>query len=150
SLDTYASAVQRLGRMDEALALNRECLAGRQATLGPEDSDTLTSMNNLAVLLGWRGEWAESVQLLRQVLAIRERRGKDAETFNSAGNLGNCLYGLGELDEAEKILPPYPAQPTRQFGPDGMITHFLRSSQARVWVEHGKADQAVETLDELI
>ena len=150
SLDIYASAVQGLGHKDEALALMRECMAGRRAVLPPDDPDTLDSMNNVAVLLIHRGEWMEANKLLREVVVFYERNGMVFESFGSPGNLGHNLYFLGELDEAEKILAHHAGRAARQLSPDHMFTHFLRSFLAKVWVEQGKADRAVETLNELI
>ena len=53
SLDTYAWAVKESGT-DEALALMRACLAGRQAALGSEDKDTLSTMNSMSTVLTFR------------------------------------------------------------------------------------------------
>ena len=44
----------------QAEALQRRCLAGREALLGANHPDTLQSMNNLAVLLEMQGKLAEA------------------------------------------------------------------------------------------
>ena len=44
----------------QAEALQRRCLAGREALLGANHPDTLQSMNNLAVLLEKQGKLAEA------------------------------------------------------------------------------------------
>jgi tRNA A-37 threonylcarbamoyl transferase component Bud32 len=50
SMDTYAVALQYLGRTEEAIAVFQDCLGARRRVLGPDHEDTLTSMNNLAVI----------------------------------------------------------------------------------------------------
>ena len=44
----------------QAEALNRRALAGREAHLGANHPETLTSMNNLAILLEKQGKLAEA------------------------------------------------------------------------------------------
>jgi tetratricopeptide (TPR) repeat protein len=150
SLDIYASALQQRGHMDEGLVLMRECLDARRAAFGAEDADTLSSMNNVAVILLQRGEWKEASRLFREAVAIQERKGVGLDSFPLVANLGHCLYFLGDLDAADEILARYSDRAARQFGPDHKVTHFLRSYQARVWVENRKAGQAVEALNEVI
>jgi len=150
TLDTYVSVVKGLGRIEMALNLAKENLDIRRQTLGPEDPDTLGSMTNVAHILMIRGHWVDANGLLRQVIEIKKRTGVDSETFAPAGNLGLSLYYLGELDEAEKILARYAEMASRQLGDSHYATQNLRSFLARVWVERGKADRAVGTLNDLI
>jgi tRNA A-37 threonylcarbamoyl transferase component Bud32/tetratricopeptide (TPR) repeat protein len=150
SLDIYASALDGLGHKDEALALMQECLAGRRSTLGPEDRHTLESMNNVAVILLHQGDWKQASELLREAVTIQEPKGMGLDHFPMAANLGHCLYFLGDLDTAEDILTRYADRAARQFGPDHAVSRHIRSYQARVWVENGKADRAVGSLEELI
>ncbi len=146
SFDTYAGAVAGSGRPLEAEALYRECLAGRERVLGVGDQDTLISMNNLALLLSNRGEWTEAVALLRQAVAGHEKRGIALESFAPAGNLAVALYLAGDLDEAETLLTKYIPAAAKLLGEDHLFTQHLKAYRARVWVDHGRAKDALPEL----
>ena len=49
----------------------REALELSRSTLGPKHSDTLTSLNNLAVLLGAQGKLGEAEPLMGETLEVR-------------------------------------------------------------------------------
>jgi tetratricopeptide (TPR) repeat protein len=152
ALDTYATAVQGQGsgRADEALALHRKCLDGRRRALGPEDPDTLGSMNNLGLLLSWRGEWDEAVALLRQSVAGKEKRPIESESFACAANLAVALYHLGDLDEADKLLGRYLPQASKLLTADHPFTQHLKAFRARVWIDQGRAAAAIPELREVV
>ena len=59
----------KLGKHEEAEAMEREVLAARQEVLGPRHPDTLGAMNNLAITLGRLGKRAEAEAMEREVLA---------------------------------------------------------------------------------
>jgi tetratricopeptide (TPR) repeat protein len=146
ALDTYASAVHGSGRADEALALHRKCLDGRRRALGPEDPDTLQSMNNLGLMLSYRGEWGESLGLLRQAVAGREKRPIESESFAPAGNLALALYHLGDLKEADELLGRYVPQASKLLTPTHTYTQHLKAFRARVWLDQGRAEEALPEL----
>lgn len=50
-----SSCIASAGRLEESEALCREALAAQRATLGDRHPDTLSSINNLALLLGCTG-----------------------------------------------------------------------------------------------
>ena len=55
-MEHEALALQDKGEYKAAEELFRKCLAERQRALGPDHTDTLAAMNNLANLLHERGE----------------------------------------------------------------------------------------------
>ena len=57
------------GTLDEAEPLYRRALAGREAKLGLDHSDTLTSVNNMIELLNDQGKLDEAELLYRRALA---------------------------------------------------------------------------------
>ena len=77
-------------------------------TLGNRDPDTLTSINNLGVLLQAKGDLAaaEPQALLREALEVRrETLGeRHPDTLASINSLGMLLYDKGELAAAEPLL----------------------------------------------
>ena len=70
--------------------------------------------------------------------------------IGKAANLGHNLYFLGDLVQAEAILTRYAELSARELSADHAHTHFIRSYLAKVWIEQGKADRAVETLNEVL
>ena len=52
---------------------NRRALGGREAILGKEHPDTLTSANNLALVLQYQGKHKEAEAINRQALDRKEK-----------------------------------------------------------------------------
>lgn len=57
----------------------------RHQLLGPEHLETIGSLNDLAVVLGYMGKHGEAEQLYRKVLVVRER-------VFGLKNFGYCIY----------------------------------------------------------
>ena len=90
------------GRLDEARPLFEEFMAGSRAALGDAHPATLTSINNLGMLLQDQGRLDEAQPLLEEVVAGCRAALGDAHpsTLNASGNLGMLLADAGALDEA--------------------------------------------------
>ena len=73
--------------------------------LGKEHPFTLTSMNNLALVLSSQGNYKEAEQIHRQELALTEKvLGKEhPDTLTSMNNLASVLSRQGNYEEAEQI-----------------------------------------------
>ncbi|OCK93821.1 TPR-like protein [Cenococcum geophilum 1.58] len=73
--------------------------------LGKDDTETLTSLSMLAVVLMDQGEFNEAEKLCQQVLDARKKTlGKDHRaTLKSMNDLGRILRRLGRYDDAEKM-----------------------------------------------
>jgi tetratricopeptide (TPR) repeat protein len=61
------------GRLAEAEPLYKRALEGLERVLGKEHPDTLTSVNNLALLYQAEGRLAEAQPLYKRALEARER-----------------------------------------------------------------------------
>jgi len=101
-----AFELANLGRTSEAIPVLRAVVAEREAVRGPEHAETLSSANNLAVMLERQGDYAGAEPLYRRVLAANEKMlGPNApDTLRSAGNLAGILYKKGDRAEAEKLF----------------------------------------------
>ena len=68
-------------------------LQSEQKALGPDHSDTLSSMNNLAGVLHKQGQYAEAEQLYRDVMARRQSTlgPEHPDTLGSINNLAVVL-----------------------------------------------------------
>jgi hypothetical protein len=66
-------AVPLIPRYDEVERAQRQTVEDRQKMLGPDHPETLTSLNNLAQALFFKGQYKEAAALYRQALAGREK-----------------------------------------------------------------------------
>ncbi|BCB90921.1 hypothetical protein Psuf_082340 [Phytohabitans suffuscus] len=94
------------GRFAEALALDRQTVAGYRRVFGDEDEETITARNNLAVNLRMLSDFAgayridaEAVRTWQQVVSENDNR-----LLFAQANLARDLYGLGRYAEALEIL----------------------------------------------
>jgi tetratricopeptide (TPR) repeat protein len=108
----YADITSRLGRYYEALGryevaveMEENALNVRQELLGQKHPSTLTSMNNLALVLSGQGKYAEAEEMCRQVSELRETvLGKEhPDTLTSMNNLAEVLSYKGTYKQAEEI-----------------------------------------------
>jgi serine/threonine protein kinase/tetratricopeptide (TPR) repeat protein len=95
-----------LGLSSRAQLLQQGALEIRRRVLGPENPDTLNSMNSLAVDLMNEGQFAEAEKLMRETLDIRRRvfGPENPETLNSMNSLATVLSREGRYTEAEKLM----------------------------------------------
>ncbi|OCK99064.1 TPR-like protein [Cenococcum geophilum 1.58] len=93
------------GRYSKAYQLYLESLVLRESNLGPEHSDTLDSINNLALVLWSQGKYGEAEKMHRRVLGVREKvlGLEHSGTLNCINNLALVLRSQGRYGEAEKM-----------------------------------------------
>ncbi|RYP03604.1 hypothetical protein DL764_005034 [Monosporascus ibericus] len=77
----------------------------RQAVLGKKYPDTLTSMDDLPLVLNSQGKYDEAEQMYRQALALSKAvlGKKHSVILTSMDNLANVLDNQGKYDEAEQM-----------------------------------------------
>ena len=95
----------RIGRWSEAYKIQVFHFKRTEKMLGKEHPSTLTSMNNLALVLSSQGNYEEAERIHRQALALRETvLGKEhPNTLGSMNNLASVLSRQGNYEEAEQI-----------------------------------------------
>jgi len=103
--DSAARCLQNVGDYAEAEPLYRRALAGYERVMGPEHPDTLTSVNNLAMLLYSTGAYGEAEPLFRRALAAREwvLGPEHPYTLTSAQDLADVLERTGRADDARSL-----------------------------------------------
>jgi non-specific serine/threonine protein kinase/serine/threonine-protein kinase len=143
SMDTYAQALQTLGRLEDAKKLYEECLAKRRHLLGPHDEDTLTSMNNLASLLVEMGDPQAAIPLLGEVVQVRRTRSTVLlELTMNVYNLALAHYLAGNLIEADRLITEELA--SHRLAPEIPETDRLAGMSVRIWVDQGRLDEAIQ------
>ncbi|KXH58327.1 hypothetical protein CSAL01_13102 [Colletotrichum salicis] len=82
-----------LGKYAEAEQMHRQTLELREKVLGPENPDTLGSINNVALVLESQGKYAEAEQMHRQTLELSEKvlGPSHPSTLITRRNLQACL-----------------------------------------------------------
>ncbi|KAK4220997.1 Tetratricopeptide repeat-domain-containing protein [Podospora fimiseda] len=86
--------------------MHRQALQLREKVLCKEHPSTLTSMNNLALVLGSQGKYEEAEKMHRQALQLFEKvlGKKHSSTLSSMRNLAGVLNDQGKYKEAEQML----------------------------------------------
>ncbi|KAK2005502.1 TPR-like protein [Colletotrichum eremochloae] len=104
-LSVTAESNELLGKYSEAEQMHRQTLELKEKVLGPENPDTLSSMNNLALVLDSQGKYEEAEQMHRQTLELREKvlGPENPDTLASMNNLALVLDSQGKYEEAEQM-----------------------------------------------
>lgn len=133
-----------LAMFAEALPLQEKALATRRKVLGDDHIDTLTSINNMGVLLQWWGKLSEAEPYLRECLE-RKRRvlGDDhRETIAAIANMGSQMIYLGKPMEAEPYYKEALERSRRlKDEPNDPMINML-GSMATLLNEQGKYEEA--------
>ncbi len=100
------AAIVRSSDLDLAESQTREALAIQRSQLGDEDIDTVTTLNNLAVIVHDQGRLGEAEKLYRELLTLKQETLSEFHPDIAAAwhNLGSLLVDSGRYDEASEIL----------------------------------------------
>ena len=106
---------ESIGLYQEAYAQAESSYELRARTLGPEESDTIDSLKNVAVTLDDEGKYSDAEKLERKVVDIQSRVfGKENDdTLESMNNLATSLCTQGKYPEAESLWRQVIAGETR-------------------------------------
>jgi tetratricopeptide (TPR) repeat protein len=143
-LSRIGSCEHTLGRYKAAEWTYQQLLEQREKLLGKEHSDTLVSMNNLALVLSEQGNYAEAEKMHREELALREKvSGKEHPyTLTSMGNLALVLSDQGKYAEAEKMFQEELALSEKVLGKEHPQTLTGMNNLAQALGEQGKYAEA--------
>ena len=106
ALTSLANVALVKGAWDEAESLLREALALRRRLLGDEHPDVAGNLNDLGVLLCYRGDFAGAEPFFDEALAMyRKLLGNEHPLVGDVANhLGIVLHKRGDLAGAEPLL----------------------------------------------
>ncbi|MGQ4437157.1 tetratricopeptide repeat protein [Streptomyces sp. SAS_260] len=150
SRNDLALSLRNLGRVQEAVELQRDALAASERVLGADHPGTLTARNNLALALRDLGRHQEAAELHRRELAASERAlGPDHPgTLTARNNLALALHVLGRHQEAAELHRDALANCERVLGPTDPRTLTSRNNLASVLADLGHHQEAVELLQQ--
>ena len=134
-LGRLAVSLEAAEQLALALPARERILAERQATLGADHPDTLTSMNNLAFTYGRLGQHDKALALEEKVLAARTTKlGADhPDTLTSMSNLASTYGKLGQHDQALALNEKVLAARTTKLGADHPDTLTSMSNTAHTF-----------------
>ncbi|KAF2193987.1 TPR-like protein, partial [Zopfia rhizophila CBS 207.26] len=132
------------GKYDEAEKLNRRALEGREKELGEQHPSTLTSVSNLAGVLGYQGKYDEAEKLNRRALEGYEKKlgEQHPSTLTSVSNLALMLGYQGKYNEAEKLNRRALEGREKELGEQHPSTLMSVDNLALVLGYQGKYDEA--------
>ena len=140
---TMATTYQGLGLYPRAQSLLEHALEIQRGVLGPENQDTLRSMNSLGNVLNNEGRYAQAEKLHRETLSIRRRvlGPESQDTLSSMNSLANDLWSEGHYPEAEKLYRETLSIRRRVLGPENPGTLTVMSNLANtLWREGDSAE----------
>jgi tetratricopeptide (TPR) repeat protein len=139
-----ARCYEQLGRLDDSIALNRSINAEHKIHLGPHHFATLTSMNNLALVLGKAKQLEEAESLFRELVKIemenKQRSNEGPKLALPLSNLADVLFDKGDFQEAEELRRRSLGIHEKNNNTTEAAIH--RSLLARVLFEQGKVKEA--------
>jgi tetratricopeptide (TPR) repeat protein len=133
-----------MGNYRAANEMDLGALEAREAILGAEHLDTLTSVNNLGLVLSRQGKYEEAEAMHRRALETREKvLGRDhPDTLTSVSNLGSVLLSQGKYEEAEAMHRRALETREKVLGRDHPHTLTSVSNLGSVLSRQGKYEEA--------
>ena len=138
---------------EPALAIRQHELAlalRRQAKLGPDHPDTLTSMNDLAVAYRAAGRLADALALHEETLKRRQAKlGPDhPDTLTSMNDLAVAYRAAGRLADAMPLSEETLKRRQAQLGPDHPYTLTAMNNLALAYGDAGRLTEALALHEE--
>jgi tetratricopeptide (TPR) repeat protein len=140
----YGKCLCADGRWNEAEAPIALVLETRQRTLGPDHSDTLTSMAALASIYSNQGRLEEAEKLRAQVADIRKRvlGTYHPNTLTSMADLASTYYEQGRWKEAEELGVQVMEMRKRVLGADHLDTLDSMANLASTYRDQRRSTEA--------
>ena len=133
-----------LGLYPQAQSLLTDAVNIRRRVLGPQNPDTLSSINGVCRLLWEQGHYAEAEKLGRETLDMRRRvlGPEHIDTLSSMSQLATILYNEGRYDEAEKLEHETLDLQRRVLGPEHPNTLWSMVILASIFFDEGHYGEA--------
>jgi len=144
--NNLATAIFRLGRLEQAEALFREVAKTRSQTLGADHPDTLQTMSDLGIILANQGQFEEAESIHRDVVEKEERRlGNDhPDTLISTSNLAQTLMARGRYAQARELQQEVVSKSHEVFGASHPDTLTAMANLATILSEMTQYQEAEE------
>jgi serine/threonine protein kinase/tetratricopeptide (TPR) repeat protein len=149
----------RLGKTHYSLGLYREAipLQGKSrdyylANFGPEHTNTLNAMHNLANSYAGAGRREEALKMHEEVLALRRKVNgpEHPDTLAAMHNLANSYDEAGRRGEARKLQEEVLKLRLKVSGPEHPDTLSAMHNLANSYAEAGRRDEALKMREEVL
>jgi tetratricopeptide (TPR) repeat protein len=134
------------GRYNLAYEKGSDALSIQEMVLGPEHPETLTSMDNLGVVLEKQGKYEAAEEMHRQALELREKvlGPEHLDTLASINDLAVVLAEQGKYEVAEEMHRQALELRKKVLGPEHPATLASMNNLGVVLAEQGKYKAAEE------
>jgi serine/threonine protein kinase len=151
-LNALGETYNGLGLYDKAVATHAKARAVREAALGPDHSDTLTSRNNLAEAYRSAGRASEAIRMHQETLKLSETKlGPDhPNTLKTRNNLANAYGDAGRTSEAIRMHEETLKLRESKLGPDHLDTLTSRNNLATAYQDAGRTSDAIRMHQETL
>ncbi|CAE7262017.1 unnamed protein product, partial [Symbiodinium pilosum] len=141
--------------MEEARIARKRVYEARYYVQGPMHTDTLMSLEKLALVLAKRGELVEAEQQARKAFQLRAEKlgASHIDTLRSARILAGYLRDLGseqQQAEAQALLQEAKKDMQQLLGLDHNETIASQELLGKVLASLGELDQAVRELEQVV
>jgi non-specific serine/threonine protein kinase/serine/threonine-protein kinase len=139
-----AETLKNLGLYELGVRAARRAVDARQATLGNDDAETLTSIATLGRLYLQQGQLGEAEPLVREALSGRRARLGEThhDTLDSVGDLATLLTAQGKFAEAERLFRQALDGARATLGSAHRVTIAALDNLAQVLFEQGEFSAA--------
>jgi serine/threonine protein kinase len=151
-MQVMGEVYRQLGLYPQAESLVTRAVDIQRRLLGPENPETLKSLNSLAVILYREGHFTEAEKLNRQTLDIRRRHlgPEHPDTVVSMSNLALNLWRLGRYADAENLTRQTLDIRRRILGPEHPDTLALMSNLGMILTDEARFPEAEKLLRETL
>jgi eukaryotic-like serine/threonine-protein kinase len=149
---TLGMTYRALGLSREAIPLQEKVRDYYLAVSGPEHTETLQAMNNLANSYFAAGRRDEALTLRERVLALRRKVSglEDPETLKAMNNLAVSYDVADRRDEALKLKEEVVALRRKVIGPEDPYTISAMQNLANSYATADRRDEALKLREEVL
>ncbi|HMF16099.1 MAG TPA: tetratricopeptide repeat protein, partial [Gemmataceae bacterium] len=142
------NALLDLGEPRKAMELLKRARATRQARLGPEHPDTLTTLNSLAGAYLKTGEVSQAIALFQQLhdTNVKKRGANHPDTLAALGNLAATYLTAGRAPEAIDLYKQIRNVQEKMLQADDPLMLNTLNSLAVAYQKSGKLPEAIALL----
>jgi serine/threonine protein kinase/Tfp pilus assembly protein PilF len=148
--DRLGQTLLSLGERPAAIELLRAAVETRTAKLGPDHTDTLHSMSNLAGGYLKNGQLEKALPMFEETFKLmKAKNGPDhPDTLDSMGALAMGYHTSGQRDKALPMFEDAAKRSKDKLGLDHPSTLNAMNSLAGAYLEGGQFDKALPLLEE--
>ncbi len=137
---------------DDAQPLLQLALSVQENAFGADHPETLKSLNNLAALMDFKGDFLASQSLMERVLAVQEARlGPEHKgTLVSLNNLAAVLDDRGEFERSQSVYERTLRTCQKHLGPEHSLTLTVMNNLGRLLTRRGEYPAARDMCEQTL